>query len=85
MDAMQRGDVEAVVAMLAEDAAWSMPPLATWYLGHESLRSFLAIGPLSGAWRWSRIVDDRQRPAGGRGLHLARRRRLLPARSRSTS
>jgi RNA polymerase sigma-70 factor (ECF subfamily) len=56
MDAMQRGDVEAVVSMLAEDAAWSMPPLATWYLGHESLRSFLTIGPLSGAWRWSRIV-----------------------------
>jgi RNA polymerase sigma-70 factor (ECF subfamily) len=56
IDAMQRGDVEAVVALLAEDAAWSMPPLATWYLGHESLRAFLAGGPLSGAWRWSRIV-----------------------------
>jgi RNA polymerase sigma-70 factor, ECF subfamily len=56
MDAMQRGDVEAVVALLAEDAAWSMPPLATWYLGHEALRLFLANGPLSGAWRWSRIV-----------------------------
>ena len=56
MDAMQRGDVEAVVSMLAEDAAWSMPPLATWYLGHGSLRSFLTMGPLSGAWRWSRIV-----------------------------
>jgi RNA polymerase sigma-70 factor (ECF subfamily) len=56
MDAMQRGDVGAVVALLAEDAAWSMPPLATWYLGHESLRAFLANGPLSGAWRWSRIV-----------------------------
>src|SRR4051812_15591834 len=30
MDAMQNGDVERVVGMLAEDAAWSMPPLATW-------------------------------------------------------
>ena len=56
MDAMQRGDVEAVVGMLAQDAAWSMPPLATWYSGSESLRSFLTDGPLSGAWRWSRIV-----------------------------
>jgi RNA polymerase sigma-70 factor (ECF subfamily) len=53
MDAMGRGDVEAVVAMLAEDAAWSMPPMATWYLGHESLRRFLIMGPLSGAWRWA--------------------------------
>jgi RNA polymerase sigma-70 factor (ECF subfamily) len=56
MDAMQRGDVEAVVALLAQDAAWSMPPLATWYSGSESLRTFLTMGPLSGAWRWSRVV-----------------------------
>lgn len=53
MDAMGRGDVEAVVAMLAQDAAWAMPPMATWYRGHDALRWFLAIGPLSGAWRWA--------------------------------
>ena len=52
MDAMGRGDVESVVAMLAEDAAWSMPPMATWYHGHEALRQFLIDGPLSGMWRW---------------------------------
>jgi RNA polymerase sigma-70 factor (ECF subfamily) len=56
MDAMQRGDVDAVVALLAQDAAWSMPPLATWYSGLRSVRSFLVDGPLSGAWRWSRVV-----------------------------
>ena len=55
MDAMARGDVEAVVAMLAEDAAWSMPPMATWYLGHAALRRFLEMGPLSGAWRWRHV------------------------------
>jgi RNA polymerase sigma-70 factor (ECF subfamily) len=53
MDAMARGDVDTVVSMLAEDAAWSMPPLGTWYLGRESLRRFLAEHPLSGAWRWT--------------------------------
>jgi RNA polymerase sigma-70 factor (ECF subfamily) len=58
MDAMGRGDVEAVVAMLAEDAAWSMPPMATWYHGHAALRQFLIDGPLSGAWRW-RYVPGR--------------------------
>ena len=55
MDAMSRGDVDAVVAMLAEDAAWSMPPLATWFRGLEALRVFLVNGPLSGAWRWRRL------------------------------
>ncbi len=55
MDAMARGDVEAVVAMLAEDAAWSMPPMATWYHGHDALRLFLVMGPLSGAWRWKHV------------------------------
>jgi RNA polymerase sigma-70 factor (ECF subfamily) len=55
MDALQRGDVNAVVDMLAEDAAWSMPPAATWYRGHDDLAVFLAKGPLSGQWRWRRL------------------------------
>jgi RNA polymerase sigma-70 factor (ECF subfamily) len=54
IDAMGRGDVDAVVAMLAEDAAWSMPPLASWFRGHDDLAVFLANGPLSGQWRWRR-------------------------------
>jgi len=74
MDAMQRGDVDAVVAMLAEDAAWWMPPLATWYRGHDALRVFLAQGPLSGAWRWRQLASSsraRERAGRGRLLHLA--------------
>jgi RNA polymerase sigma-70 factor, ECF subfamily len=56
MDAMRRGDVNTVVDMLAEDAAWSMPPLATWYRGHEQLTAFLRTGPLSGEWRWRHLA-----------------------------
>jgi RNA polymerase sigma-70 factor (ECF subfamily) len=55
MDAMQQGDVERVVSMLAEDAAWSMPPLATWYRGLDEISVFLASGPLSGDWRWRHL------------------------------
>jgi RNA polymerase sigma-70 factor (ECF subfamily) len=55
MDAMQRGDVEAVVAMLTEDAAWSMPPLASWYGGRAEVEGFLRNGPLSGDWRWRHV------------------------------
>jgi len=54
-DAMQRADVDAVVGMLAEDAAWSMPPLASWYGGREDIAAFLTRGPLSGDWRWRRL------------------------------
>ncbi len=55
MDAMQRGDVDTVVSMLAEDAAWSMPPLATWFGGLDRVRGFLTVGPLSGEWRWRHL------------------------------
>jgi RNA polymerase sigma-70 factor (ECF subfamily) len=55
MDAMHRGDVDAVVSMLAEDAAWSMPPLSAWFDGLEEIRGFLRIGPLSGEFRWRHV------------------------------
>jgi RNA polymerase sigma-70 factor, ECF subfamily len=54
MDAMQRGDVQRVVGMLAEDAAWSMPPLASWYRGAD-LPGFLTVGPLSGLYKWRHL------------------------------
>jgi RNA polymerase sigma-70 factor (ECF subfamily) len=55
MDAMSRGDVDAVVSMLAEDAAWSMPPLPAWFNGPERIRGFLVTGPLSGEFRWRHL------------------------------
>jgi RNA polymerase sigma-70 factor (ECF subfamily) len=51
MDAMERGNVEAVVGLLADDAEWSMPPLAAWFTG-DKLPDFMRFGPLSGDWRW---------------------------------
>jgi RNA polymerase sigma-70 factor, ECF subfamily len=55
MDAMGRGDVDAVVAMLAQDAAWSMPPLQSWYRGRDEIAVFLATAPLNGEWRWRHV------------------------------
>jgi len=55
VDAWDRGDIDAVVAMLSEDAAFSMPPARSWYRGHEALTGFLGVGPLSGEWRWRHI------------------------------
>jgi RNA polymerase sigma-70 factor, ECF subfamily len=50
-DALERGDVDAVLAMLTEDATWSMPPLPEWYAGHEAITGFLERGPTRRRWR----------------------------------
>jgi RNA polymerase sigma-70 factor (ECF subfamily) len=56
VDAWQRGDVEAVVAMLSEDATFSMPPLASWFgPGRAAIAEFLASSPLNGIWKWRNI------------------------------
>ena len=51
MDAMQRGDADTLVGMLTEDATWCMPPIPTWFTGHELLREFLARYPCSERWK----------------------------------
>ena len=56
VEAWDRGDVGAVVAMLTEDAAFAMPPLRTWYRGRDAIAVFLAGWPLSGRWRWRPLL-----------------------------
>jgi RNA polymerase sigma-70 factor (ECF subfamily) len=56
IEAMDACDVDRVVTMLAEDVAWSMPPLASWFRG-EDVPDFLRRYPLSGAWRWKRLAS----------------------------
>jgi RNA polymerase sigma-70 factor (ECF subfamily) len=51
MAALQSGDVDAVVALLTEDATWSMPPMPAWYHGREAITAFLAEHPLQERWR----------------------------------
>jgi len=50
-NALQRGDVDALVALLTEDAAWSMPPVRDWFRGHEAVAAFLSEYPLKERWR----------------------------------
>src|SRR6266536_2329224 len=59
--AWERGDVEAVVAMLADDARMTMPPLPTWYRGREGIAAFLSRWPFASVKRWRLI------PAGANG------------------
>jgi len=37
VDAFERGDVDAILALVAEDATFAMPPYAGWYRGRDAL------------------------------------------------
>jgi RNA polymerase sigma-70 factor, ECF subfamily len=51
IDAWERGDVDAILAMLADDATFTMPPLPTWYRGRAAIESFLTRFALQDRWR----------------------------------
>jgi RNA polymerase sigma-70 factor, ECF subfamily len=53
--AWQAGDVDAVVALLAEDATIAMPPRPTWYRGRDAAAGFFRALPLAPESR-SRLV-----------------------------
>ncbi len=61
VEAWERGDVDAVVSMLTEDALIAMPPMATWYRGREAVAWFLHGWPLAAGSSW-RLV-----PVGANG------------------
>ena len=50
-DALEGGDVDALLALLSEDAAWSMPPATGWFRGHDAVAAFLTEYPLRERWR----------------------------------
>lgn len=49
--ALEAGDVDAILSMLAEDASWSMPPRPEWYQGQEAIAAFFKAGPATVQWR----------------------------------
>jgi RNA polymerase sigma-70 factor (ECF subfamily) len=61
MDAMTRGDVDAVVAMLTEDATIAMPPMATWYEGRDACAVFLRDFAFAKTWVAPRFEEGERR------------------------
>jgi RNA polymerase sigma-70 factor, ECF subfamily len=58
MAAWEDNDVDALMALLADDATIAMPPRPSWFRGHAAIRTFLAGWPLSPAESW-RLVSTR--------------------------
>ncbi len=54
-DAWERNDVDVVVSLLAEDAAFTMPPMARWFRGHDRIRAFLEMWSMLPEWGWKSI------------------------------
>jgi RNA polymerase sigma-70 factor (ECF subfamily) len=64
IDAFERADIDALVALLTEDVTWSMPPTPTWYCGRGAVTTFLIEGPMRVRWR-HRITVANGQPAVG--------------------
>ena len=53
--ALERGDTDALVALLTEDVTWSMPPLPHWYHGIEAVTDFAVQVPLTLCPSWRHL------------------------------
>jgi RNA polymerase sigma-70 factor (ECF subfamily) len=77
--ALERGDADALVALLTEDVTWSMPPLPGWYHGLPAVTDFAVRVPLTGCGSWRHVPTSANgQPAMGlylwnedTGAHLA--------------
>ncbi len=56
VDAWERCDVPAFAGLLAEDATFAMPPLATWYTPRDTIITWAGRSAMSGAWQWRGIA-----------------------------
>jgi RNA polymerase sigma-70 factor (TIGR02960 family) len=58
-DAFQAGDVDAMVALLSDDALLTMPPEPYQFTGRTAIRQFFATVPAGGALERIRLVHTR--------------------------
>jgi RNA polymerase sigma-70 factor (ECF subfamily) len=60
--ALERGDADALVALLTADVTWSMPPLPAWYRGLDATMDFAKHWPLAscGSWRHAPVSANGQ-------------------------
>jgi RNA polymerase sigma-70 factor (ECF subfamily) len=69
--AWETADIDGIVSMLAEEAAFPMPPLPSWYQGRDAIRAFIQATSLAGeaAGRW-RLLPIRANSRPGFAFYL---------------
>lgn len=60
VSAWESRDIDAMVALLAEDARFTMPPLPAWFAGRRSVALFFAERVFRTPWRLARIGANGQ-------------------------
>jgi len=77
VDAFERGDVDAIVDLLADDATFAMPPYSTWYRGREAVAdSWLMPGGPPPRLRYVSTRANGQPAVAAYALDTGRRRYL---------
>jgi RNA polymerase sigma-70 factor, ECF subfamily len=71
VQAWERSDVDALVALLKHDAVLSMPPLREWYVGRAAISQFFAWVTGQPDMRPSRFVPTRANNAPAFGIYGA--------------
>jgi RNA polymerase sigma-70 factor (ECF subfamily) len=67
--AWERADIGAVVDLLTDDVALTMPPIPTWFQGRATVGAFFARAPLAEGRRW-RVVPTRANGQLAFGFYL---------------
>lgn len=60
VDAWQRADIDALVALLTDDVRFTMPPLPAWFDGLPAVRHFFAERIFETPWRLEPITANGQ-------------------------
>ena len=69
-DAWERADVDGIVALLAEDATMTMPPIPTWFQGRRAIGTFLAEFAFERQGRPVRLVPISASAQPGFGCYI---------------
>jgi len=56
VDAWERSDVPAFIALLVQDATFAMPPLSTWYTPRDTIATWAGGYAMSGEWKWRAVL-----------------------------